>query len=246
MQGRLLTNRIYTGESCDYYITLFRYGTAQSIRRMIAGVLLLGVVGSVQAQDTSSCGSLENHYGPIDYRKANKQQLNLVENAHFTAGVESLTRTSSGYFADDISYTLRVFPNHPRALIMIQRLADREKTDKPANAQWSIPCYFERAIRFQRDDVIVRMLFASYLIKKNRFDEATQQLDLTIKLAGNEPFTHYNIGLVFLDMKNYERALERAHRAAELGFTRTALKNRLVAAGKWVEPPPVPVEVQKP
>ena len=218
----------------------------QVARPMLVVVVLFGVVGSVQAQDMSSCGSLENHYGPIDYRKATKQQLNLVENAHFTAGVESLTRASSSYFADDISYTLRVFPNHPRALITIQRLADREKTDQPAYAEWSIPCYFERAIRFQRDDVIVRMLFASYLIKKNRFDEATQQLDLTIKLAGDEPFTHYNIGLVFLDMKNYERALQQAHRAAELGFTRTALKDRLVAAGKWVEPPPAPVEVQKP
>ena len=213
---------------------------------LLAGALLLGAVGSVQAQDRLTCGSLENHYGPIDFRKAYKQQLDLVEKVHFTAGVESLTRVGSSYFADDISYTLRVFPNHPRALITIQRLAEREKTDKPAYAQWSIPCYFERAIRFQRDDVIVRMLFASYLIKKNRFDEATQQLDQTIELAGDEPFTHYNIGLVFLDMKNYERALEQAHRAAELGFTRTALKDRLVAAGKWVEPPPAPVEVQKP
>ena len=214
---------------------------------MVAGVLLLGVANLLHAQDEPACGVLAgNHYGPFDYRKANKQQLNLVESVHFTSGVENLTKAATSYFADDLSYTLRAFPNHHRALITIQRLADREKTDTPAYAQWSIACYFERAIRFQPTDAIVRMLFAGYLIKKNRLDEATKQLDHTIKLAEEEPFTHFNIGLVFLDMKNYDRALTQAHRAAELGFTRTALKDRLVAAGKWVEPPPAPVDVQKP
>jgi tetratricopeptide (TPR) repeat protein len=199
------------------------------------GTLLFGVIGLAHAQ-SSDCGSLANHYGPFDYRKATKGQLSIVEEAHFTPYIENLIKRRDNPFGDDIAYTLRVFPNHHRALLTIQTLAEREKTDSPSYARLSVACYFERAIRFQPDDIIVRMLYASYLIKKARQDEASQQLEEAIKLAGDSPFSHFNIGLIFLEMKNYERALTQAHRAAALGFTRTELKDQLVAAGKWVEP----------
>ncbi len=221
--------------------TLFLTG-----KRLLAGVVLLGVAGLAQAQLMSACGSLDNHYGPFDYRKASRGQLSIVESAHFTPLIENLIKGKDNPFGDDIAYTLRVFPNHHRALLTLQKLAEREKTDSPAYARLSVACYFERAIRFQPDDLIARMLFAGYLIKKSRFDEATQQLDATIRLAGDAPFAHFNIGLVFFDMKNYERALAQAHRAAALGFTRTDLKDRLVAAGKWVEPSPDLADAQKP
>ena len=94
------------------------------------------------------------------------------------------------------------------------------------------------------DDGIVKMLFAGYLIKNSRLDEAARQLDDTLKLAGDNPFTHFNVGLVYLDMKNYDRALVQAHRAIELGLMRPELKDRLVAAGKWVEPQVQPSAVK--
>ena len=199
-------------------------------------VIFLWIAGLVHAQSPSNCGPLENHFGPFDFRTANKQLLNLVEGPHFNPGVESLTKRSTSYFADDISYTLRVFPNHHRALITIQRLADREMTDKPEHAQYSIECYFDRAVRFQPSDQIVRMLFAGYLIKKNLLVNAEAQLIEAIMLAPENPFTQFNVGLLFLDMKNYERAVAQAHRAADLGLARTELKERLMAAGKWTEP----------
>lgn len=207
-------------------------------KRIIAWALLLCLAGVAQAQVTSSCGSLANHYGPFDYRTANKQQKSIVENAHFTPSIENLIKDHDNPFANDISYTLRVFPNHHRALITMQRLADRENTDKPDKAQWSMACYYERAIRYQPDDTLVRMLFAVYLHKRSQPEQATHQLNEVIRLADDNPFTHFNAGLIFFDMKNFDRALIQAHRAAELGFTRTELKDRLVAVGKWAEPPP--------
>lgn len=207
-------------------------------RILFAVTLFAGYGAASQAQNIPACGSLENHYGPIDYRMANKHQLSLVENAHFTQRIENLLPGGNNPWASDISYTLRVFPNHHRALTTIQKLAEREKTDKPKDAQWSVACYFDRAIRYQPNDVIVKMLYAEYLIKNSRLDEATRQLDETLRLAGDNPFTHFNIGLVFLDMKNYERALTQAHQAMQLGLLRPELKERLLAVGKWVEPPP--------
>lgn len=214
---------------------------------LLSGAIFALCANTAHAQDAKSCGSLQNNYGPHDYRKITDHQRRLVEDAHFTPGVESLTRMKTSYFSEDIGYTLRVFPNHHRALITMQRLVDREKTDKPAHAQWSMACYFERAIRFQADDHIVRMLFASYLIKNARLDEATWQLETAIKLNGDDPFTQFNAGLIFFDMKNYERALVQAHRAARLGLPRTELKDQLMAVGKWSDlPANQPNESKKP
>jgi tetratricopeptide (TPR) repeat protein len=212
---------------------------------LILGLFSIVCTTTSWAQDASTCGSLENNYGPIDYRKMTPAQSRLVEGAHFTPGVENLTQPKSSFFADDISYTLNVFPNHHRALLTMQRLADREKKDKPAYAKWSMACYYERAVRYQPDDHIVRMLFASYLIKNKRVDDATQQLNVAIELGVESSFTQFNAGLVFLDMNNYERALAQAHKAIGMGFPRTDIKDRLVALGKWKDPV-TPIESPKP
>jgi tetratricopeptide (TPR) repeat protein len=102
--------------------------------------------------------------------------------------------------------------------------------------RYTVECYLDRAIRMAPDDVIVRILYAQFLASKSRIGEADAQLQTAAKLAGDDGFTHYNIGLAYLEMKQYDRALAQAHKALALGMTRVALKNALIAAGKWVEP----------
>ena len=110
-------------------------------------------------------------YGPYDYR-TDKDKLPLVENAHFTPGVEQFFERKTGYFGADIGYTLYRFPNHHRALDAMVRLSKRERTDKPRGATFSTECYFERALRFRKDDVVARMLYAEYLVQGGRADDA--------------------------------------------------------------------------
>ncbi|WP_144264598.1 hypothetical protein [Polaromonas sp. C04] len=143
------------------------------------GFMLFLSIGLVHAQDVPGCGSLENGYGPFGYRKASKETIQIFEKFHFTPKIEYLIpgRNKEDYFGGDISYTPRAFPNHYRALITIQRLANRETNDSPSHAEFSVTCYSDRVIRFQLDAPIVRMLFVRYLIKKARTEEATRQLD---------------------------------------------------------------------
>ena len=69
-----------------------------------------------------------------------------------------------------------------------------------------------------------------------RSEDAARQLAVVAKNAGDNPFTHYNAGLVYFEGKNYEQALLEAHRAIELGFPREELREKLKGAGKWSEP----------
>ncbi|HNW00918.1 MAG TPA: ABC transporter permease [Burkholderiaceae bacterium] len=212
------------------------------IGRCFGGLFLglfvaLSAAESVYAQSRdSACGSLTNAYGPYDYR-TDHDKLPIVLGAHFTAEVEALIRgRTSTRPGGDIDYTLRAIPNNHRALIAMMRLAEKEKTPRPSGASYSIECYFDRALLFRPDDVVVRMIYSTYLNSKARIQEANTQLELATAYAKDNAFTHYNIGLHYFDLKNYEKALIQAHQAISLGFSQTALRDQLQSVGKWTEP----------
>lgn len=183
------------------------------------------------------CGSLEWNYGPHDYRKANAHQKKLVESAHFDRGVQTLTRTKTGPFGGDLGYTLSVFPNHPHALLVMEQLVEKTRRDPPEGASYTMECWYERALRFKPDDHIARLLYVSYLIRKNRQDEALKHLDYVADTTQDNPFAQFNTGMFYMDLNLYDKALALAHRVIAMGFDRRDLRDRLAAAGKWVEPP---------
>jgi len=194
-----------------------------------------------QQAQVAACGVLAppGQYGPYDYRN-DRDKLPIVDNSHFTPEIEALIPRGNNPVGADIDYTLRAFPNHHRALLATVRLGEKLKSPQPYGLRWTIDCYFDRAIRFRPDDAIVRMIFAKYLNKRSRRPEALQQLSQAVRLAADGGFTHYNAGLIYLEMQEYDLAVAEAHKALSLGFERPELRDRLMAAGKWKEPPPAP------
>ncbi len=188
---------------------------------------------ALHAQVSASlCGPLTNAFGPFDYR-SNKVELDIVERFHFTMEVEQLIRGKSGHIGGDLDYTLRAFPNHHRALLALMKYGERLKTLRVPNTTYDVECYFIRATNFKRDDTTARMLYAAYLKAWKRRDEALRQLDIAAGYASDNPFTHYNLGLSYLELSAFEKARQFARSALDLGFPGTQLKDRLVAAGQW-------------
>lgn len=197
---------------------------------------LAAVAFAASADAEKECGSLEWNYGPFDYRASTPQQRHLVEKAHFPPGVENLTKQSTGSYGADIKYTLSVFPNHPRALLAMERLVAKEKRDPPTGVEYKLECFYERAMRFKPTDHIPRLLYVNYLIRNKRIDEANKHLDYVAETTRDAPLTQFNVGMFYADMKEYDKALAQAYRVIELGFDRRELRDRLEAAGRWVEP----------
>jgi tetratricopeptide (TPR) repeat protein len=188
------------------------------------------------ANAEKECGTLEWNYGPYDYRSATAQQRKLVESAHFTAEAENLKEGPSGSLGSDIKYTLSVFPNHPRALFAMERLVAKEKRNPAAGATYTIDCFYERAMRYRPDDPVPRLLYVNYLIRQNKLDEARKHLDYVVETTKDDPLAQFNTGMLYFDMKDYEKALVQAHRVIDMGFDRRELRDRLSAVGRWVEP----------
>jgi tetratricopeptide (TPR) repeat protein len=193
-------------------------------------------------EPVSACGPLRAYgqYGPYDFRK-DLDRLPIVLGAHFTPEVEALIRgRTSTTPGADIDYTLRAIPNHHRALLSMMRLGDKERSPKVIGATYTVECYFDRGIRFAPDDQIVRMLYATYLTEHRRNKEALAQLQAVQTMAGDSPFTHYNLGLLFFELKEYDLALAEAHQAMALGHPQPGLRDKLHGVGRWTEPPAAP------
>ena len=118
----------------------------------------------------------------------------------------------------------------------MSKLADRRKNDKPDTSPYTIDCWFKRALLFAPDDNLTRLLYASFLTKRSRLPEAEKLLTFVASNDENSAPTHNNIGLIYFEMQNFEKALHHAQKANELGMNNSTVRMKLERAGKWVEP----------
>lgn len=215
---------------------------------VVAAILALSAIAPARAA-YEACGPLQNAYGPFDYR-THRAKLEIVERYHFTPGVEALQGGNTSSMGGDIDYTLRASPNHPRALMAMANLALRDRTKHVHGAHYTVDCYFDRAIRFAPTDGTVYMIYGTYLFRAGEKAKALKMLEEAEATAEDNANLHYNLGLVYLDAGQYDKALVHAQKAYALGFPLPGLKNKLVAAGKWqdaaVSPAPAPVAAPAP
>lgn len=227
-------------------ISLHRPRTGTPLQRAVAltGALccLASMHAAAQQQADPACGNpFVNGYGPYDYR-TQQAKLKVVEDYHFTPRVESLIGSTQSTIGGDLNYTLRAFPNHHRALVAMMRLGERVKTPIPPGAVYSVECFFKRALLFRPDDSVARMLYSKYLFSVGRKNDALRELDHTREAAKDNAFTHYNLGLLYMEFGAFDKALVQAHTALALGFQRPELKAQLQKAGQWSDPPAAPAE----
>ncbi|MED5595356.1 tetratricopeptide repeat protein [Janthinobacterium sp. P210006] len=206
--------------------------------------ILACILAACCAGAAADCPPYVKHTPGGDYTSAeDRDGLAVVEKFHFSRAVETLAQGLTGSLGADISYTLEHFPNHHRALASMAKLGLRLKSAQPVGARYTVSCYFERAIAFAPHDVTARMVFGNYLLATGQDAAALEQLDAASRLAPDQATIQYNLGLMYVKKKEYEKASAHAQKAYALGFPLPGLKNKLKAAGKWREPPPAPPAV---
>ena len=207
----------------------------QFAQGMLASVLASAGAGALAA----GCPPYVKGTTGGDYTNGDDRAgLTVVEKYHFSRAVETLTQGMTGSLGADISYTLEHFPNHHRALASMAKLGLRQKSAQPHGARYTVSCYFERAIAFAPHDVTARMVYGNFLLATGQDAMALEQLDAASRLAPEQATVQYNLGLMYVKKKEYDKASVHAQKAYALGFPLPGLKNKLKAAGKWREPPP--------
>ena len=178
----------------------------------------------------SPCTGPGQGYGPYNYlNPAHRgENLRLVESAHFTKKIESL----SGRPAMDLDYTLRAFPNHHRALYAMMRFQIKEQ--RLSNARYAaIECYFQRAIKFSPNDFRVMQLYANYLTKKDHPKMAERIYKRALTTQNAPVDINYALGLLYLKMNEYDKAVDQAKIVYGSGFKKSKLARELKKANRW-------------
>lgn len=170
---------------------------------------------------------------------AGKGRVYLVESAHFTPPVENLIRGSRGSSAvGDIHYTLRRFPNHPRALWALSRASRHEKWKGQATDEL-VTCAFERAIFFKKDYATIWMLYGMHLHLDGKLESAKEKFveagRLGLESVSSE--YHYNYGLLLVDLGDLDGAIQQAEKAFRLGYRLPGLRNKIDRAKKKSQVP---------
>jgi len=204
-------------------------------------VFALGGLSQVHAQPavsepTPGCGTFQyerEHIGPLDYRYIHPKVLKLVEDFHFTRQVEMLRQGQSSTLGGDLAYTLNAIPNHPRALRSTIEYFRRKGPNASIEMRMGLACWMDRAVSYRPDDPTVRILYADELLKSGKRNDAISQLQVAEQNSGESATVHYNLGLLYLDLKDFDRSVQHARKAYELGAPLPGLKNKLAQAGKW-------------
>jgi tetratricopeptide (TPR) repeat protein len=204
------------------------------VRAAILVAIFVGCTwgASAVAQEVPGCGSLTNAYGPFDYSDYGQRSkyLPVVEQYHFTPEVRMLQKGRSGTLIGDITYVLRAFPNHPAALDAMSRYVLRGGKFAPDDDIGSAECYFERAAVWAPQDPAVHVIYANYLFKRKKKDDARAHYETALKLAPESAEINYSAGLFFLDMGDLERAKQLAQVAYDRDYPLPGLKNKIAAA----------------
>ena len=204
----------------------------------------LGWPGNTLA--SNECYGGGQGFGPFDYtdpetarpgKYGQSPPLHLVEIAHFTPEVEHLVRGKSGAIYGDLDYTLRAFPNHHRALWSMVRYylgqikavgyETLKKNELTHDGAPPPECYFNRAIVFAPEDPMVPAIFGIYLHRRGMLDAALASYMKAEKQLRKHAELAYNMGLLYVDLGNLEKAREYAERAQTLGYPLSGLQRKI-------------------
>lgn len=188
-----------------------------------------------------ACQGSAQGYGPYDYlqRGSLKDEITLVESAHFTPDVENLIKgNASGANPEgDIDYTLRAWPNHHRALLSIIKFQMNIKNGISPYKSIKTPpeCYLQRAIHFSPRDAFSYSLYGYYLGKMNKKEEAKKYYKKALEIAPDNAKIAYSYSLLLTDLKEYDEALKYARIAYQSKNTPDGLRKILQKNGAWQE-----------
>lgn len=218
--------------------------------------VLSGACLQTATAGVEDCGVLQNHgdVGPWDYADPSSSvgtgadpmgRIKRVENVHFKPDIRNLNtkRYSIEQLTAEISYTLGMFPNHPDALLAISRLEKLAGGKLPQAAasifmpRISTYCFFDRALRFRPDDKAVHLSYAIYLHQQGRNQQALEQYLIAEPAYRENRYFHYDIGLLYAEMKNWDKAAEHARLAYAEGVDFPALRQKLEKAGYKIDLP---------
>jgi tetratricopeptide (TPR) repeat protein len=182
-----------------------------------------------------SVGAFAQGGGGYDYYaprtdSAEVTRLNNVEGYHLAPGQTKMARREYYYAQQEFEFILHYYPNHPKGLALLSELCQKygdKRCDAAADAR------FDQAIKLNPQIGQTYLLYGIHLHRKRQLDEAVKAYRRAVELAPSSVSAHYNLGLAYVDLKQYDLANQHAQKSYQLGAYTPGLRNKLEKVGKW-------------
>lgn len=168
--------------------------------------------------------TIANDY--YDPSPAMRNRLYQVEKHHLPQAARKLYEGQFRYALGDLLFILRYFPNHPKALELLGQLSLRMNAPQLAEPR------FKEAIQYFPAPSN-HLVYGIFLHDSSRFGEAIEQYKIALRNKPDYAEAHYQLGLAYVETKEYALANTHAQRAYALGYALPELRRRLEAVGAW-------------
>lgn len=194
---------------------------------LMAGLQLGSLPVFAQSRDYALPGG-QDYYEP----RTTEDQIRTLANVqlyHLGPGLEQLKLGRYHQALEHFEFILRYYPNHPQVLRLVSDmcLKARGKYCKVAD-EW-----FEKALALNPAVGTTHLLHGFHMHRTRHVKEAVKAYQRAIELQPNSRDAHYNLGLAYADLKQYELANQHAQRSYQLGANMPGLRYRLEKLGKW-------------
>jgi tetratricopeptide (TPR) repeat protein len=183
----------------------------------------------------SGTGETRNDYRMRDSTPQMQWSVADVKRNHLDAAQQ---RMNAGEFSErvlaDLDFILRHWPNHGPAL---EALIRYDLAGGRPFGYDGTQCYLARAQDFVPDDRNVMLARAYYFFKKGDKRSALAEYQNVLALDPESADAHYNLGLLYFEMSDFEKARAHARAAYAKGYPLPGLRRKLERAGQWDAPP---------
>lgn len=156
-----------------------------------------------------------------------RHAVKTVEYHHWDKVKTALATKRYGTANAELDFILRYSPNHPLALLELSKLAIT--VGEPHGA---IP-YLEHAVKFAPQYDSTYVVYGIHLYRTGQYQEAIRKFRKALTINPQSPEAHYDIGLTYLAIKDYQRAKAHAKEAYNLGYPLSGLKRKLRKLNQW-------------
>lgn len=163
----------------------------------------------------------QRDYFTADEDPVARQQLNINNQHHTDQVLYWLRQGRVDRAIEDAKFTLKYWPNHPRALFLMEFIARVARTP-------SLPIpYYEKAIYDYPQYALTHAQYGKYLLEIDRVDDSISHLKQAVELDPKLGAGHAWLGEAYLKSGRKELARKALEQARALGYKEETTDNSL-------------------
>jgi tetratricopeptide (TPR) repeat protein len=195
----------------------------KSLTRVLGAALLAAIAVTANAQ--VDFGKANDYYAAV---ASGSGRHVVVEQYHMGPGQQALHSRKYAKAFSEFTFILNIFPNHPRALNGMLQVCEQWKSPQCRSEE-----FLAQALAINPNASGTYVLQGIYLHRTRQYPKAIESYKRALEIDGDSAYTHYNIGLTYLETKEYALANEHAQRAYALGVSLPGLRKGLERVGQW-------------